>query len=109
MMDLAMPFAPVRKDHRKCVVQLPNLILKITEEVKVLRTSDSELHEEHPARGISVILTILIRPLDKVQQDVRVRSNAFVGLRPLSKGQSLILAIRSSLPQGSYILNSNLD
>ena len=40
-----MPFASVRKNNRESLEQLPNLILKLTEEVKEPKTSNSELME----------------------------------------------------------------
>ncbi|MCJ1475048.1 hypothetical protein MMC13_003708 [Lambiella insularis] len=45
MTDPGGPFAPARKTNRESLEQLPNLILKLTEEVKELKLSNSEFME----------------------------------------------------------------
>lgn len=42
---LARHISPVRKNNRESLEQLPNLILKLTEEVKELKLSNSEFME----------------------------------------------------------------
>ena len=40
-----MPLAPIRKNNRESLEQLPTLILKLTEEVKELRMLNSDIME----------------------------------------------------------------
>ena len=45
IIDHGVPFPPVRKNDRESLEQLPDLILKLTEEVKELKISNLELME----------------------------------------------------------------
>jgi len=103
--DPGVPFAPVRKNNRESLEQLPNLILKLTEEVKELKTSNSELMEniryKEGAASLEGLSAKLSTTPDIIPSLGRSDASSLRCFTTVSVGTSPILTMCSSFPQGS--------